>query len=424
MQMIKDFFKRKKILLFLLLALTLCFSTELFLLSGQQKFQRTAHQVENHYRSQVSLNQVYYEDDTTGYEYKPLFLSDIRKFGSSNYVNYYTIRGTAFLIAEDLKIPESDYSTTTEETPYINLTFIKKSQFSGNLEKKLVAGKLPEKNHECLIGKELADLNNLKIGDSIKGLMQNNQSASLTISGIVSETLFDFPEIMLTVDGAEAMFKADPTAVYWEANYTLKDQTMLRQFEAQLRHWGLPIDYELYTNREFGDLLAEPLREAQNQFQTVLILFSALSLILLGIGMMLVLKRRKQRVIYQLVIGFSKMDLIKKALLQGGGTVAVSGVLAYLLNLKFSPAVGQLFLSWQENQLGLNVENVLTEIGLDNIDAAEVLGTVSNLTIQPQVSWLLIGLLFSYFLVLLVPLIYQIKQLDLRRILKEGGRGL
>jgi putative ABC transport system permease protein len=169
----------------------------------------------------------------------------------------------------------------------------------------LMEGEMPQNLNEGIISKELADLNDLKVGDKIKLvssiiMIENNEQKTknmdleLTITGIYFDATEAYPstlqlsslnrrnEILTTMD---TMMRHFGNNMRVNAKYYLKHPSMLKDFEAELRALGLD-EYYLVSTDEAGYQKVvgpvEGLRKISLTFMIVVLIFGALILMVLS----------------------------------------------------------------------------------------------------------------------------------------------
>lgn len=177
---------------------------------------------------------------------------------------------------------------------------------------------MPQNENECIISKELADLNNLKVGDKInfvssvivtkdsapsvitsmeeaKELLKvENFNAELTITGIYLDgteeysASFRIPslnrrnEILTTLD---TLLNNFGSMIRLNAKFYLKHPSMLKDFDAELRAKGLS-EYYLVSTDEVGYQKVvgpvEGLKKVSLTFMIIVMIFGAVILMVLS----------------------------------------------------------------------------------------------------------------------------------------------
>jgi putative ABC transport system permease protein len=188
--------------------------------------------------------------------------------------------------------------------PTMNLIGNKWDEFNDGF-RKLIDGEMPINENECIISKDLADLNSLKVGDEIKlkssiiNIENNEQTVKtkyveLEITGIYFDAAEEYTsqfkisslnrrnEILTTID---TMFKNFGNIMGITAKYYLKNPSMLKDFEAELRAQGLD-EYYLVSTDEAGYQKVvgpvEGLKKISLTFMIIVLIFGAVILVLLS----------------------------------------------------------------------------------------------------------------------------------------------
>jgi ABC-type ATPase involved in cell division len=166
-------------------------------------------------------------------------------------------------------------------------------------------GEMPQNVNECIVSKELADLNNLKVGDKIKlklsiiSLENNEQkvmniNVELTITGIYLDATEAYTsqfkisslnrrnEVLTTLD---TMINSFGNIMRVNAKYYLKKPSLLKDFEAELRAKGLD-EYYLVSTDEAGYQKVvgpvEGLKKISLTFMIIVLIFGAVILMALS----------------------------------------------------------------------------------------------------------------------------------------------
>jgi putative ABC transport system permease protein len=169
----------------------------------------------------------------------------------------------------------------------------------------LMEGEMPQNLNEGIVSKELADLNDLKVGDKMKlassiVMIENNEQKTknieleLTVTGIYFDATEAYSstfqlsslnrrnEILTTLDTMMHHFGSNMRV---NAKYYLKHPSMLKDFEAELRAQGLD-EYYLVSTDEAGYQKVvgpvEGLRKISLTFMIVVLIFGALILMVLS----------------------------------------------------------------------------------------------------------------------------------------------
>ncbi|MDR2752657.1 MAG: ABC transporter permease, partial [Clostridiales bacterium] len=188
------------------------------------------------------------------------------------------------------------------------------SEFANGEREILPGGKMPEELNECAISSDLAELNNISVGDpiSIQGQSQSAPNYELIVSGIYSDKtaayaspMYQFQglvhlgqrnQVIATYDAVMSKGYETDEGIDFQSQYYLKDPRELDKFEAEVRSKGLPRDYSVSINQEELDKVTGPLagmRGASSTFMAVILILGGLALALISY---LAVKERKYEI--------------------------------------------------------------------------------------------------------------------------------
>jgi putative ABC transport system permease protein len=242
-------------------------------------------------------------------------------FAKSQYLKEAVITASAGVAGDGIKAVDEDDnsnvmggviissigSTKDKEyaTPTMSLVGNQWDEFEKGYRKLADGGEMPQKDNECIISKELADLNNLKVGDKIKLKSSiisienseqkiKNINVELTITGIFFDTTEEYPtqikipslnrrnEILTTLDTLTKNFN---NLIKVNAKYYLKHPSMLKDFEAELRAQGLDEFYLVSTDEAGYQKVVGPvegLKKISLTFMIIVLIFGAVTLMILS----------------------------------------------------------------------------------------------------------------------------------------------
>jgi len=306
----------------------------------------------------------------------PITLQQYNNFAKSEYLKEYSLSGTVAINSEKMKAVDEESNADFEGVigggssenlvmPTFFLIANQLDDFNDGFRKLLDGGRMPEKEGECIVSSNLAELNNLKVGDKInvesstvifdENGRQEMKTAKteLTITGIYFdateeyEGAYEMPlfnrrnEILTTMDTLENNFEG---VISVTAKYYLKDPSMLKDFETELRALGLDDLYKVDTDEVGYQKVVGPVEGLKNvslTFLVIVLVFGAVILILLSsiairerkyeIGVLRAMGMKK----YKIALGFwSEMLIITAACLCigfGVGAIAAQPVSNTLL---------------------------------------------------------------------------------------------
>ncbi|MEG1482263.1 ABC transporter permease [Clostridium sp.] len=199
-------------------------------------------------------------------------------------------------------------------------------------KRNIVDGRLYESKNECIISKELADKNKIKISDYINlknPTEDGNQTYKLKVVGIYSDGTNPYNEgfyksaymnrrneILCNFETATGMSNDEYTNI--QAKYFLKSPDKVKDFEAEVRSKGLPEIYNVSTDEDSYNRIVGPVEGLGSitlMFIFVVLGLGAVILILLNT---LSIRERKYEVGVLRAIGMKKwkvaMGLITESL--------------------------------------------------------------------------------------------------------------
>lgn len=242
-------------------------------------------------------------------------------FAKSQYLKESVITATTGVAGDGIKAVDEDENSnimgravlsgagSSVEDDYImptmNLNGNQWDEFKEGYRKLMDGGEMPKNDNECIISKELADLNNLEIGDKIKlkssiVSIENNEqkikniNVELTITGIFIDATEEYSspfkisslnrrnEILTTID---TMINNFGSMMRVNAKYYLKNPSMLKEFETELRAKGLDEYYLVRTDEAGYQKVVGPvegLRKISLTFMIIVLIFGAVILMVLS----------------------------------------------------------------------------------------------------------------------------------------------
>jgi putative ABC transport system permease protein len=175
--------------------------------------------------------------------------------------------------------------------------------------RELMEGRFPEIDSEALISLEIAELNNLSVGDEItlyssmflSGDQNNirNINRNLTIVGIYFDMtdanalggFFQNPftnrrnEVLTTLDAVTGQMMENETGISVNATYYLHEPALLPLFESEARSLGVSTLLSLNTNEDEYNAIIQPvvgLKDVTFTFMVIVLILGAVVLILLS----------------------------------------------------------------------------------------------------------------------------------------------
>ena len=184
------------------------------------------------------------------------------------------------------------------------------------VERDIIDGRMFEGAGECIIGEELAVLNNTSVGDviEIKGASYAPDKAySLSVTGIFSDITDEYNgNWFLAMYGRFADSRRNEIITSWDTligagwesnhglnmttEYFLKDPDDIAEFEAEVRAQGLPVTYGVSINQAAYDKVAGPMSGMKNAVTTFIIVVLILGAIVLALLSFMAVRERKYEV--------------------------------------------------------------------------------------------------------------------------------
>ncbi|WP_252235095.1 ABC transporter permease [Clostridium sp. ZS1] len=202
-----------------------------------------------------------------------------------------------------------------------------------NDKRKIIEGEIYKEKDECVVSKEFAELNNIKVGDIIdvnRVVNIDGEPFKLKVSGIYLDATDEYSglpfkeaymnrrnEILTSFETAQGMYKNED--LYVDAKYFLKDPDMLKDFEKEIRAKGLPNIFNVATDEASYNKIVGPVEGLSSitlMFVLVVLGLGSIILILLNT---LSIKERKYEIGVLRAIGMKKWKvasgLISEALM-------------------------------------------------------------------------------------------------------------
>ena len=246
--------------------------------------------------------------------------------------------------------------------------------------RELIDGSFPIYYGEALISMELAEINNLKVGDEItlyslvdiEGYV-NKFEMNFKISGIYFDMtepnpLSDFMrapflnrrnEILTTFETAVSILYYDETAVLIDSVYYLGDPLYLQNFKEEARFLGVSSLLEITTNEDYFYNMLRPilgLRNVTFTFMIITLIFGAIVLILLC---SVAIRERKYEIGVLRAIGMKKHKIILGLWLE----IVIITTICLFLGLGASILIAQPI---SDSLLSSQLESTILESGVSN----------------------------------------------------------
>jgi len=270
-------------------------------------------------------------------------------FADSEYLAEAIFTGTTVVSSEDIKAVDEDELDnllggiggggvmSSGTIPTMNLIGNQWEDFTNGYRSLMDGSSMPKNSGECIISKELADLNNLKVGDELtlnsssssfinNEMKTTSNTIKVKITGIYLDATeaysasasMKLPSLNRRNDiltPIETLIENGSDSVVITAKYYLKNPSMLKDFEAELRAKGLAEYYLVNTDESGYQKVVGPvegLKKVSLTFMIIVLAFGAVIIVLLStiairerkyeIGVLRAMGMKKRKVIFGLWI--------------------------------------------------------------------------------------------------------------------------
>ncbi|WP_252244652.1 MULTISPECIES: ABC transporter permease [unclassified Clostridium] len=202
-----------------------------------------------------------------------------------------------------------------------------------NDKRKIIEGEIYKEKDECVVSKEFAELNNIKVGDIIdvnRVVNIDEEPFKLKVSGIYLDATDEYSglpfkeaymnrrnEILTSFETAQGMYKNED--LYVDAKYFLKNPDMLKDFEKEIRAKGLPNIFNVATDEASYNKIVGPVEGLSSITLMFVLVVLGLGSIILVLLNTLSIKERKYEIGVLRAIGMKKWKvasgLISEALM-------------------------------------------------------------------------------------------------------------
>ncbi|WP_291579374.1 ABC transporter permease [Clostridium sp. UBA6640] len=222
-------------------------------------------------------------------------------------------------------------------------------------KRKVIDGSMYKEKNECIISKDLAELNNIKVGDTIEVKTMDSVTHKLKVAGIYFDSTSEYGampakiaymnkrnEILCSFDTLMGMSKPDELMV--DAKYFLKSPDMLDAFEKEVREKGLPEVYSVSTDEDSYNKIVGPVEGLGSITLIFILVVLGLGSVVLMLLNTLSIRERKYEIGVLRAMGMKKgkvaLGLITESLMItviclgigiGAGSAASQPVSNYLL---------------------------------------------------------------------------------------------
>ncbi|OUP80446.1 ABC transporter permease [Anaeromassilibacillus sp. An172] len=242
---------------------------------------------------------------------------------------------------------------------------------SGRFE--LVEGKhiTDDMSNGVIISKELADRNNLKVGDTVTGIYypeNNTPAVDMEIVGLFDivadkddavnmyddSSYYDYSNyVFCSMEAAKGLIKGwgeDGDGIS-EAYYYVSDAAQLDSVIKEVQgissvNWN---NYKITSNDEVYQNISSSLSDTGTLITTLIIVITVVSMVLIILILSMSVRSRKREMGILLAVGIAKPSVILQYILETALIAVVAFPLAYLSSRQVAGAIGTLFGKAAEN---------------------------------------------------------------------------
>lgn len=274
---------------------------------------------------------------------------------------FFNDKGEAFVTVENF----SYYCYGSYNSQYHELFL------SGRFE--LVEGKhiTDDMSNGVIISKELADRNNLKVGDTVTGIYypeNNTPAVDMEIVGLFDivadkddavnmyddSSYYDYSNyVFCSMEAAKGLIKGwgeDGDGIS-EAYYYVSDAAQLDSVIKEVQgissvNWN---NYKITSNDEVYQNISSSLSDTGTLITTLIIVITVVSMVLIILILSMSVRSRKREMGILLAVGIAKPSVILQYILETALIAVVAFPLAYLSSRQVAGAIGTLFGKAAEN---------------------------------------------------------------------------
>ena len=274
---------------------------------------------------------------------------------------FFNDKGEAFVTVENF----SYYCYGSYNSQYHELFL------SGRFE--LVDGKhiTDDMSNGVIISKELADRNNLKVGDTVTGIYypeNNTPAVDMEIVGLFDivadkddavnmyddSSYYDYSNyVFCSMEAAKGLIKGwgeDGDGIS-EAYYYVSDAAQLDSVIKEVQgissvNWN---NYKITSNDEVYQNISSSLSDTGTLITTLIIVITVVSMVLIILILSMSVRSRKREMGILLAVGIAKPSVILQYILETALIAVVAFPLAYLSSRQVAGAIGTLFGKAAEN---------------------------------------------------------------------------
>ena len=259
-------------------------------------------------------------------------------FAASEYIQSYIMKIVQNVASEHLQavgIDVRSYVTSGTGTggdeyitPQLKLWGDKWAEFE-NGNRIIIDGSMVENDGECVISKDLAELNGLSAGDTITlkysvyyninsdcrtvtqeltvvGIYEDYTAESISMYGMIPSLLSPYNEILTTFNTVYSVFQPGEFGFDVDVQYFLKNPSMLADFENYMRENGLSEYLKVTTDEEAYNKVVGPVEGMKNITMVFMVIVLALGAVIIMLLASIAIRERKYEIGVLRAMGMKK----------------------------------------------------------------------------------------------------------------------
>lgn len=283
----------------------------IFTTAASMIINKTSEQAIHYYKTKFGAEVTMTNMSSNKDKQTPLSAEKLLTFSESEYIQSKIYTAQIATIPKGMKV-------LNDKSDFTNGNLIAKAYVKGSSDpsineafskglKKIIEGSIYQKKNECIISKEFADLNGLKLHDAItviSNIKEKPMPLELKITGIyedkslnreteVSSPLFQPLNDVYTSFDTVADSKIFQTYGTLDVKMALKDPKMLEAFKKELKEKGLPEYYSVTVDEDTYKAMVTPIEKIAGISNKVMIgVFGCGGMILLLLSLMTIRERK------------------------------------------------------------------------------------------------------------------------------------
>ena len=259
--------------------------------------------------------------------------------------------------------------------------------------------------NSIIISRELAEWNNLKLGDTVTGIYypeNNTPEVDMEIVGIFDivadkddqvnmyddTSYYDYSSfVFCSMDAAEGLLEGWGSDGISEAYYYVTDAAQLENVIREVQsissiNWN---NYKITANDEVYQNISSALSDTGTLITTLIVVITAVSMVLIILILSMSIRSRKRETGILLAVGIAKPAVILQYVLETLLIAVVAFPLAYLSSKQVAGALGTLFGKAAENVIVTPEHFMLVAlVGGILLVAAVLVSSISTMRLKPK----------------------------------------